>query len=343
MMSDPFRSKEKKKKCNEERPQCDRCMERGLKCQYEPVKPRKRRRTTTTIEQDQQRARSVTSDPGPQTGHQANVRGTLPGGVRNVLNDYRHHSIPPSSLDDPWGDDGSGYDSSVSSLGDLFVDSVDGLPPLQELNESIPYPTHILPSSCTSVDFHLPPATVGVPYAADYARTDFSRSPSVSHFFSPPSSKPNSSYADLAMMTPASMAPSSQYNSPAFEEFSRRRNRRVLVDHFCNVLSHLLVFKEEPGNPFRDFILPLASRSPPVMNAIYALSAAHMEHRGIENEERSLDFHSRTLQGLAHLIADHKTTRDEALAVIVLLLYYEVRLVFPSLDSADRRLLSIAS
>ena len=61
------------------------------------------------------------------------------------------------------------------------------------------------------------------------------------------------------------------------------------------------------------------------MNAIYALSSAHLEYRGVENEEKSLDFHNHALQGLAMLI-DQKdqATREEVLAAIMLLVYYEV-------------------
>lgn len=68
----------------------------------------------------------------------------------------------------------------------------------------------------------------------------------------------------------------------------------------------------------------MARKSPPLLNAIYAISSAHLEHRGLQVEERALDLHSKALQGLAGLIA-HKDdgNRDEVLAVIILLLYYE--------------------
>ena len=68
----------------------------------------------------------------------------------------------------------------------------------------------------------------------------------------------------------------------------------------------------------------MARKSPPLLNAIYAISSAHLEHRGLHVEERALDLHSKALQGLAGLIA-HKDegNRDEVLAVIILLLYYE--------------------
>ena len=260
----------------------------------------------------------------------------MPNGVRSVLAEFRHHSSSSSNLDDPWDDDGSGYDSPASSVApDLILDDVEGLGPLHELDEPIPCPTPVLPSSCTSADLRLAPTTAGPPLSADYGRTKFSRSPTAADFV-PPSSRSEGAYPDLAGLTPTITSSPVDYHSPTYTEVGQRKNRRVLVDHFCNVLSSLFVFKNEPGNPFRDYILPMATRSLPVMNAVYAISAAHMEHRGIENEERSLDFHSKTLQGLAHLIADHKTTRDEALAVIMLLLYYEVcPVIFPTRHEAN--------
>lgn len=61
------------------------------------------------------------------------------------------------------------------------------------------------------------------------------------------------------------------------------------------------------------------------MNAIFALSSAHLEYRGIENEEKSLDFHNRALQGLAQLIEQNEhANREEVLGAIMLLVYYEV-------------------
>ena len=138
--------------------------------------------------------------------------------------------------------------------------------------------------------------------------------------------KSRSQYPDLAMIAPCPVpSPLHEFGAPLYQEFTERRNRRALVDHFCNVLSHLIVFKEDTGNPFRQLVLPLSHASPPVMNAIYALSSAHLEYRGIENEEKSLDFHNNALQGLARLI-DQKdlASREEVLGAIMLLVYYEV-------------------
>ncbi|TVY44421.1 L-arabinose-responsive transcription regulator ARA1 [Lachnellula cervina] len=135
-----------------------------------------------------------------------------------------------------------------------------------------------------------------------------------------------SQYPDLAMIAPSPViSPLLEFSAPVYMEFTEGRSRRALVDHFCNVLSHLIVFKEDTGNPFRQLVLPLSHASSPVMNAIFALSSAHLEYRGIENEEKSLTFHNRALQGLAQLIDQNdQERREEVLGAIILLVYYEV-------------------
>ena len=61
------------------------------------------------------------------------------------------------------------------------------------------------------------------------------------------------------------------------------------------------------------------------MNAIYALSCAHLEYRGIQNAEKALFFHSRAIQGLGKLIEQNSgKNKNEILAAIILLVYYEV-------------------
>lgn len=133
-----------------------------------------------------------------------------------------------------------------------------------------------------------------------------------------------------AFLSPNSSGSPYDFGVPAYSEYTNRESRRGLLDHFCNVLSHLIVFKEDSGNPFRQMVLPMAQKSPALLNAIYAISSAHLEHRGLHVEERALDLHSKALQGLASLIV-HKDegNRDEVLAVIILLLYYEVRVLGP--------------
>lgn len=140
---------------------------------------------------------------------------------------------------------------------------------------------------------------------------------------------------DLAMIAPCPVgSPLLDFRIPAFSEFSDRSNRRALVAYFCNQLSHLIVFREETGNPFQELVLPLTAKSSPVMNAIYALASAHLEYRGVKNQEQSLYFHNQAIQGLATMIDyDGKTAekRNELLAAIMLLVYYEVVRPFPGL------------
>lgn len=126
--------------------------------------------------------------------------------------------------------------------------------------------------------------------------------------------------------TPPEPSPHLEFCHPAFAEFSQHKNRRALVSHFCNVLSHLIVFREENGNPFQQLVLPLSGSSPAVMDAIYALASAHLEFRGVSvGGEKSEYFHGRAIQELARLIEarGHKD-RNELLAAIMLLVYYEV-------------------
>jgi hypothetical protein len=134
-----------------------------------------------------------------------------------------------------------------------------------------------------------------------------------------------SQYPDLAMIAPSPVASLLlEFCAPVFEEFSDRTNRRALVDHFCNVLSHLIVFKEDTGNPFRQLVLPMSRPGSPVLDAIFALSSAHLEYRGILNEEKSPYFHNQALQGLAKLLDQGgKSNREEVLGAIMLLVYYE--------------------
>lgn len=146
---------------------------------------------------------------------------------------------------------------------------------------------------------------------------------------------------DLASAADYSLgSPLLEFYMPAFFEFSDQTNRRALVDHFCNSLSHLIVFREERGNPFQELVLPLTTRSSPVMNAIYALASAHMEYRGVENKEQSLYFHGEAIQGLAALIDQKGRTaenRNELLAAIMLLVYYEVVREAPDLPYTHAR------
>jgi hypothetical protein len=141
---------------------------------------------------------------------------------------------------------------------------------------------------------------------------------------------PNSSYSpSLAFIAPASNpSPLGDFYVPAFGEFSKDFHQRLLINHFCNTLSHLIVLGEDEGNPFQQLVLPLAYNSPAVKGAIYALASAHLEDKGVkklDDDEKSIQFHSEAIRGLAKLIdKGDNADRNELLATIILLVYYEV-------------------
>ncbi|KAK4118720.1 hypothetical protein N657DRAFT_330025 [Parathielavia appendiculata] len=267
--------KEKKKKCDEQRPKCTRCVEHGVECAYEAVKPRQRRR------------RESATPASPSSLHLVSRRfsdvsryshGTDFGREDGIL-----HGLLSCYLDDPLLLSPS--DSNFEGL---------TLPPLS--------PSELLDGheDAPSEEGNATTGTAVVP-----------RSKS----FSP----------DLAMIAPCPVSsPLLDFSAPTFSEFSDKQNRRALVDHFCNVLSHLIVFREETGNPFQQLVLPLTQGSSPVKYAIFALACAHLEYRGVENAEKSLYFQNMAVRGVAQLIQhSSKASRNEILASIMLLVYYE--------------------
>ena len=326
-------SKEKKKKCNEERPQCDRCLERGLRCEYEPVKPRKRRRTVSNPEH--MGMRPPTTAPGQHYGFHDRLQALRQDSSSgsSILSGSPTPPLPAIAENWEVHSADSVFSDSASSCGsDTFGDMNSPLPPFTSLDSF----ARTSPSLDHVKQLHMDPLegfAKDPPYDPDIVTTR--------EMFTAPSSalSRSSSYPDptSAFLSPQSggspydFTPSLHAQSPSlppYSEYTSRESRRGLLDHFCNVLSHLIVFKEDSGNPFRQLVLPMARKSPPLLNAIYAISSAHLEHRGLQVEERALDLHSKALQGLAGLIA-HKDegNRDEVLAVIILLLYYEVSLV----------------
>lgn len=142
-------------------------------------------------------------------------------------------------------------------------------------------------------------------------------------------SNSTSNDSSLAMVTSSTSTvrpfPTVELVMPAFAEFCPQTNRRALIDHFANVLSHLIVLREDEGNPFQQLVLPLSQKSPVVLNAVFALASAHMEHRGVRNSEKSVYFHNQAISGLSSMIAKGcDSRRNELLAAIILLVYYEV-------------------
>ncbi|KAK0747487.1 fungal-specific transcription factor domain-containing protein [Apiosordaria backusii] len=282
--------KEKKKKCDEKRPTCSRCGEQGVECVYGTVKPRQRKRRESAPH---------TATAGTPSEHYSAARrlselsyysqnsSYLGWGVDNRCQDLTRYGDPPSVVF-----------NTHFSLGDY--------PPIDILDD--------FPNEDTQ-----DPITGEIP-DIDAPADEDGNSPS-----GPLSPRTISKTPDLAMIAPCPIgSPLQEFHAPVFTEFTDRPNRRALIDHFCNVLSHLIVFREETGNPFQQLILPLTRKSSPVLNSIFALSCAHLEYRGIENSEKSLYFHNQAIQGVAQMIAQkEKANRTDILAAIMLLVYYE--------------------
>ncbi|KAF3766190.1 hypothetical protein M406DRAFT_339458 [Cryphonectria parasitica EP155] len=301
---------EKKKKCDEVRPACSRCAERGLDCCYEAVRPRQRRKRDSVASFTSSRI----TTPFDRKPSFASTRRWSVGSAGSSRHNWylQHHGDAEADV------------PLVSPLGGSFDPM--SLSRFLDLNRSpVASATHAAAIDLDDDDDddddnnnnNDDDDNGNEGHTSDASSTTTSQA--VTHISRPP---------DLAMIAPCPVgSPLLDFRMPAFSEFSDRKNRRALVAHFCNQLSHLIVFREETGNPFQELVLPLTADQSPVMNAIYALSSAHLEYRGVKNQEQSLHFHNEAIQGLATMI-NHgmktPTKRNELLAAIMLLVYYEV-------------------
>ena len=206
----------------------------------------------------------------------------------------------------------SAYEDSTSSYGEFFSDS--------SLSPYDAYPPQ---------DFRSPPVDTIDMLLKDMNSSHASSASSPDMITSAPAPPCTSPFQRSASFS----GPTS--NGPPRAPFARVAPSPGLLDHFCNDLAPLLVFKEQ-NNPFLDLLLPLTSHSQVLLSAFYAVSSAHLENLGKPVDQKSLDLHSKALQGLATSIG-RKDSEDEdsTLAATLLLLYYEVSCSFDG--SAERR------
>lgn len=300
-----------KKKCDEQRPKCTRCAEHDVECAYEAVKPRQRRRreSVSTFAGFRSAARrlSEVSQLSHGSGYLVREDGVVFHSMARRLSEASHSSHDTDYVQE----DGAGSHALSCYLDETVISpsvstfdgfSVAGFSPIEFLDSHQGKAADEPDAPVQDI-----PSTVGTASTAVIPRSTRSLHP------------------DLAMIAPYPVgSPLLDFHLPPFSEFSDQPNRRALVDHFCNILSHLIVFREETGNPFQQLILPLTRGSSPVTNAIFALACAHLEYRGVENPEKSLYFHNRAIRGVAQLIEQNdKVNRNEILAAIMLLVYYE--------------------
>ena len=298
------RSKEKKKKCNEARPSCDRCLERGLQCEYTPIKPRKRRRAVshqiaTSLQcppdlmrdyarkenafkarLDCLRETAKTDVPSfcllpPNLGfhpEDLETRSALEEHPTSTWTDVRSDSpLSPFESLEPW--------SGSSSRG-LSVDSLKGF---------------LDPRSRSSVSSVSPTPDFCSPFPQSHPPSAFSLAP-------------------VTTSIPAATSP-----LPAIQI----EHSPELREHFCRHLAPLLVLNDK-CNPFLDYMTPL-SVHPVVEAALQAVSSAQLENMEGHAQARPLDLHTRALKTLGMSIrAEDPKDEDPSLAATLLLLHYEV-------------------
>ncbi|KAF5570873.1 hypothetical protein FPCIR_14441, partial [Fusarium pseudocircinatum] len=311
--------KAKRKKCDEIRPTCRRCQERGQECSYEPVPPRQKPdgqpiHADSSISTDLMSSRDrATQDPAyyaPTLGSDEDTQGKLadkdqseepfitmqePALCHLEVNQFV--AEPTLRL--------SGFKAAQSSLVSLLNSTGFGLAALDG------YEYIVQTIEGNEIQNMANQELVGIPATAcDSKQTG-------AHDIYHPA---------LGLVAPGSTLSFGFNHHPTmFCKLSSRTNRRVLLHHFYHVVSHLTVFHEDYGNPFQQLILPLCQESQAVTHAVYALASAHLEYRGVSCHERSTYFHNQAIQGLARLIQTGEgINSNELLATIMLLVYYEV-------------------
>ncbi|SPO03546.1 uncharacterized protein DNG_06229 [Cephalotrichum gorgonifer] len=285
--------KEKKKKCDEVRPQCQRCSDKRLECTYEAVKPRQRRR---------QSSREPLSPLSPYM-------------QRPALD------LAFPSFEEPLGS--WDHNTTTSPVATQYPPIAEALAPVS----AVPEASLLSPDVTTVLEqqqptYHKPETTedddveeIAVSTSTELTLAHPSRSRDVTAPY-------RNTQADFSLENSHF-----KFVVPLYAEFADLHRRRTLVDHFCNVLSRRIVLNEDSGNPFQRLVLPLCQRSEAVRNSVYALASAHREYGGLvtTNGENSAFFYNQAIQGITMLIGKGaKANRNELLAAIMLLVYYEV-------------------
>ncbi|KAK1515212.1 uncharacterized protein CCOS01_13405 [Colletotrichum costaricense] len=120
----------------------------------------------------------------------------------------------------------------------------------------------------------------------------------------------------------ASLLSGLEIPQPSFSNLTDCAHERKLIHHFSSVLSHLIVFTEEPDNLFQGFILPLCSDNSPVLHAMCAFAKGHLEYMGVQDSKHSSNYRVLAAEGVFQLVQQN-CRQEEVLAATMLLVYYE--------------------
>ncbi|KAK6224456.1 hypothetical protein QIS74_02783 [Colletotrichum tabaci] len=299
--------RDKRKKCSEEHPQCLRCVQAGVNCVYEPIKKRKRRTSTRTIEiQDAAASDDSDSQAGNtdlQTSPDTAIL-TPPDGLRA---DAENSLSPSTSVDNC-------LSASIDSVFPLCDDVDDSYAFELGYGSSDMYENEY--TTVTDMGSRQKQTEVHLPLSLT-TTNDGLQAPDDSFF----SASLEMSWSEPAWSTVS--PPLTSLLPPAYHGVSECPEDTGLLDHYSKVMLPTMGFKEDVSNPYEQHILPLSHRSSAVRSAIYALASAHREYLGLENTEGSACFHERAVAGLSAIIEDGDGF-EEALATIVLLLQYDL-------------------
>ncbi|KAF5614536.1 transcriptional regulatory protein pro-1 [Fusarium sp. NRRL 25303] len=308
-----------RKKCDEIRPTCRRCQERGQECIYEPVPPRQKpdrqsihadSSISTDLMSSRDRATQASADYAPTLGSDEDTQGKLADKDQSgepfiTMQEPAlcHLQVSQFVTEPTLGL--SGFKAAQSSLVSLINSTGFGLAAL----DGSEYILQTIEGN--EIQNMVNEELVGIPATA--CDSIYAGAHAIYH-------------PSLGLVAPDSTPPFGFNHHPTMLcKLSNRTNRRVLLHHFYHVVSHLTVFHEDCDNPFQQLILPLCQESQAVTHAVYALASAHLEYRGVFGHERSTYFHNQAIQGLARLIqTGGGINSNELLAVIMLLVYYEV-------------------
>ncbi|KAH7165800.1 fungal-specific transcription factor domain-containing protein [Dactylonectria macrodidyma] len=329
--------KNKKRKCDESRPQCGRCRMHDVDCVYGPIQPRKQHvfKSKMTQSSDTRVGSLVSSTRSPvkvvnyisdsslaTTSPQDNSSPEI--AAVNYSEGHNNESFPEMEVEirvndgsDPARRQGSQPDGiDADGGGNLPTASATTSPQdrtRQEIKVVNGFESHSNGVLGEMEDEILMNDESSSAHSSDSPQDVIDED------------QDGNAHKATAIPDTADMSLEVRSIRSSFENFSPHRTRQKLLAHFCNVVSRLIVLEDRCENPFTRLVLPLCQYSQLVRNAVYALASAHLEFHGVQSEEKAAFYYSRSTGNLESEGAlSSPIKRNELLAAFVILTYYEV-------------------
>ncbi|KAG7138587.1 L-arabinose-responsive transcription regulator ARA1 like protein [Verticillium longisporum] len=320
-----FHSRDKRKKCSEEKPRCSRCVQFGVECVYEPIKKRKKRTTKFTVPSPPD-AGSTPGSSGPSTApsdptlnqqhvqqphlHQAYFEpGQTPEGLASFL--------------DPWaGGDTSMSDSTTGTSPSLlgYDDAVLGENTYQIGTFDIAganvcgTQAEVIPSLAWSpqIEEDLLPW----PFLAGHMDWGEQQQQQHQRILAPIPP------VHMPWLAPASPRPRESFPTVA-DPISQTLDHNALVEHFCRSVAGSLL--QGGGSAVVDHVGSLCFGSAVVRDAACALAGADLIRTGSRGDVDHGLFHEQALVRLPTLAeVEEDWATEQTLGAMLLLVYYEM-------------------